>query len=194
MKTLFYGALALLLFHTPVQADRPLTVVNYTAFPDREVEQLVKAGVGQMDGTGVLVHVKPMPNWVKTGWGIQGRTFYAVPKWVAPNGAPGYSLFVTVALDPKRFPTTNWARYQINGKLRRMAYGGPNSPLITCRTWQEGLLASTAHEFGHIKQFRNNYWQPGLEREAICERRGLAILNQYRQDWPVRRLAASSSK
>lgn len=66
-----------------------------------------------------------------------------------------------------------WLERQIATKT---PYGGKKSPLIVYTSWQEAMVAISAHEFHHIHQFQNKL----RCAERYCERAALEALERYR--------------
>lgn len=73
----------------------------------------------------------------------------------------------------------NWHRVRYYVDVRH-GYGGLRSPVITCQSWQEGLVALAAHELRHTVQFVTK----ARASEVDCERVAAKALARYRKARP----------
>lgn len=89
-----------------------------------------------------------------------------------------------ISIDPLHLENENRFRFlgeqlqQLAG-FRSMPYGGFRSPLIVCNDWKELLVILAAHEFHHVKG-----WKEGTSQaEYICEVFAAKTLNEYRDEY-----------
>ncbi len=143
---------------------------NTSRYPLDEVKRLVEFAMRGINTTGVAVHVR---NNNRSAYA--GCAYQQVPRCSPRAIQATVDYLVTIRIGSvDRFPCSNWI------EEKGHAYGGKRSPRIDHASWQEGLVAVTAHEARHIQQFR-------LKKrisEVDCEKFAAARLDAYRQERP----------
>jgi hypothetical protein len=183
---------------------------NTSRYPDEEVRRLVDLALEGQVVEGVAVWVKDA---VAGGGAFRGLARSSNKRGTFTNnvavkhpcsvsiGAPtaypvqtgvprfsfrrqAHSTFEESATIKKVWDRSGRVQY-MRIELGREGYGGYDSPIFRMESWDEALVAVTAHEFNHVLQFRaaaeaGRSWSPYPTMEAECEKFALARLEAYR--------------
>lgn len=126
--------------------------------PKEEVEHLVRFAAAPYDLRRVCVNVKNSQH------AYRGRAYSRVPREYSNAPRTAKRLVVVCVGAAEKFP-------------RNVRYPGRvDTPEYEMRSWQEAIVAVSAHEFHHVHQFQNKLRCV----EQYCERAALEALERYR--------------
>jgi hypothetical protein len=137
--------------------------LNTSIYSTPETRALIEFAFSGVDHTCVAV-------WLKNSYAnpYRGMAYYPVPSMSRFVSAKACKYLVTLGLKPDNvFPVYN--RAEDRHRMRR--------PLIVTDTWQELLVAVSAHEARHIYQFQ--FKKGGSEVDA--ETYSLKMLTEFRE-------------
>jgi hypothetical protein len=171
-----------------------MIIRNTSRYPDAEVEALVEFAAIGLPVSRVCVNVKG------SEYAYAGRAYQYIPR--QSNAPRSCKYLVVLRIGPEKlFPIDNmrsrvrWVRVKsgeaydvrevrsvVRGTehwlerqvISRGPYGG--GPLIKMEDWREGLVSLAAHEFRHIKQFREGL----VLSEKACETHAAERLAAWR--------------
>jgi hypothetical protein len=150
-----------------------MVIRNTSAYPTREVSELVELAVDGVDMERVCVNVKGC----RAGYG--GNAYLGVPE--ISNAPASAEYLVTLRIAPGR--RLGLPIGPLNYNLKRPDQVGPRNrfPFFVLDSWQEVLVKLAAHEARHIHQYRHD-----LQRSEVdCEYFALEALSRYRGELPL---------
>ena len=151
-----------------------LTIRNQTAYPDDEVDRLVRWAVAQFDVKETLVVV----SYTRNNSPYSGMAYNSLP------------------YDMKPWPKSAWYGMKLRiGRPHVYPYpdpcwrhGGlwnykPDSewPLWMCETWQETLVMLAAHEAKHIEDYQHKPRNKRRRPELACELAADRVVKQFKK-------------
>jgi hypothetical protein len=165
---------------------RHVQVENLTDLPTREVAKIVRWVARELDADDPTLLVR-----VKRARGFKGRYYPrareqggSVYNW---NTGGWKEIEVKVPVGVAHLVTASLPKGYLTGRLAFSYYSRRETPPpLTVETWQEALVAITAHEVMHHRQYRARHqrasgrrrWQ---FRETECDFAAYRIVMRWRQ-------------